>query len=161
MSENEPIKLILINFSKKDDELMRNCFIRSQFWSKPWQLVESMDQAQVILLNQGENSKNYFENDPQKVVISYGNENADNNEWFLKKQRDGSFSLLEFSQLLIKVGYFVTERSHLPSEMIEQIDNTAETFPVDDGNQDIKTFLDRITSLLDRGKSKKTKFNSK
>lgn len=160
MTDINSIKVALSGFFDKDELTMRNYFSKSQYWSKPWCVVDSINDAQAVLLAYDGYNDFIDGREQDKAIIYFAEENSQNHDWFLKKLPDGSFSLLEFSQLLIKLGYFIADNKSITPVMLETIDQAKNQISGFDDTQDIENFLDKITFLLDSGKIQKTKFNA-
>lgn len=183
MNAIAPITISLSEFSGQDEHLVRRLFGKAAFWKRPWRLVDSIHQAQVVLHhvhNEGEwhAAQRFLQNRPDKILAVYAMENGLSHPWYLKKSANGRLSLLEFSQLLIKLGCAIDDGLlgvaamsalvweeklvEIPIAAPDRADPVvALGIDLPEEGDEILPFLDMISTLLEGGREERKRFTDK
>lgn len=180
MTDRVPITVALYGFVKEQEPIMQSAFAHADKWSTPWILTNSIEDARVIIVDLASEA-DYKEIEklkrdlPKAEIVALSSTKPAQAKWHLVRQPNGKVSIVEFSQLVLKIAHSLKKNLAEVSEpQIETIVAIAEPNVItetelssvpdeedfEQETSDMLPFFNKLDSLLDsKPNEKRKRFN--
>jgi hypothetical protein len=180
MADKVPITVALYGFLEEQVPIMQSAFANADKWSSPWEIIECIEDARVIIVDlvsedDYEEIEKLKKNFPKAEVVALASKKPPKAKWHLVRQPSGKVSIVGFSQLVLKISHSlkrnITETPQPQEEVIAAITEPTKMSAIepalildeeisDQESSDFLPFFDQLDSLLDtKPNEKRKRFN--